>query len=96
MATLDRQVWIEANSWRTLVTLWNTNAIGVFLLPSDAEIKVRYGNGWPFGKDRQKHILDGTNEKRLIVSRWSILVARMQIRVQVSTNVSWRYIVEGP
>ena len=56
---------------RTLVTLWNTTATGVFLAPAGAQIKVRYGDAWPICRDSQRRTLDRATEKRLIVGRWS-------------------------
>ena len=86
----------RAGDWRTLATLWNTTATGVFVAPAGAQIKVRYGGGWPIGRDSQRQTLDGVIEKRLSVGRWSALVARMQIRVRQDTVVRWTYVVEGP
>ncbi len=87
---------VEAGDWRTLVTLWNTTATGVFLAPAGAQIKVRYGDGWPIGRDSQRQTLDGVTEKRLSVGRWSALVARMHVRVRQDTVIRWTYVVEGP
>ena len=87
---------VRAGDWRTLATLWNTTATGVFLAPAGAQIKVRYGGGWPFGRDRQRQTLDGVTEKRLSVGRWSALVARMQVRVRQDATIRWTYVVEGP
>ena len=91
-----RESRVRAGDWRTLVTLWNTTATGVFLATAGARIKVRYGDGWPIGRDRQRQTLDGVTEKRLSVGRWSALVARMQVRVQQDTVIRWTYVVEGP
>ncbi len=91
-----RETRVRAGGWRTVVTLWNTTATGVFIAPAGAQIKVRYGDGWPFGRDRQRQTLDGVTEKRLSVGRWSALVARMQVRVQQDTVIRWTYVVEGP
>ena len=91
-----RESLVRAGDWRTLVTLWNTTATGVFLAPAGAQIKVRYGNGWPVGRDSQRQTLDGVAEKRLSVGRFSVLVARMQVRVRQDTVIRWTYVVEGP
>ncbi len=45
---------VEAGDWQTLVTLWNTTATGLFRGPAGAQIKVRYGDGWPIGRDAQR------------------------------------------
>ncbi len=91
-----RESRVQAGDWRTLATLWNTTATGVFLAPPGAQIKVRCGDGWPIGRDRQRQTLDGVTEKRLSVGRWSALVARMQVRVRQDTTIRWTYVVEGP
>ena len=36
-----RESRVRAGDWRTLATLWNTTATGVFLAPAGAQIKVR-------------------------------------------------------
>ena len=95
MASVVRENWVAAGGWRTVATLWNTTAVGVFRSPAGARIKVRYGWGW-LGKDRQVQTLDGLTDKRLSVSRWSVLTGRMQVYVTTSTTVTWTYIVEGP
>ena len=91
-----RESRVRAGDWRTLATLWNTTATGVFLAPAGAQIKVRYGDGWPIGRDRQRQTLDGVTEKRLSVGRFSVLAARLQVRVQSTTVIFWTYVVEGP
>ena len=91
-----RESSVRAGDWRTLATLWNTTATGVFLAPAGAQIKVRYGDGWPIGRDSQRQTLDGVTEKRLNVGRFSVLVARMQVRVRQDTIIRWTYVVEGP
>lgn len=82
--------YVQAGDWRTLVSLWNTTATGVFRAPAGAEIKVRYGVGW-LGKDRQKQKLDGFTPKILSVGRWSATYSRMQIKVQESMYVDFDY-----
>ncbi len=91
-----RESRVRAGDWRTLATLWNSTATGVFLAPPGAQIKVRYGDGWPIGRDSQRQTLDGVTEKRLSVERFAELVARMQVRVQQDTVIRWTYVVEGP
>ena len=87
MPSEQRESRVRAGDWRTLATLWNTTATGVFLAPAGAQIKVRYGDGWPIGRDSRRQTLDGVTEKRLSVGRWSALVARMQVRVQQDTVI---------
>lgn len=87
---------VRSGKWRTVQTLWNTTATGRFEDPAGAKIKVRYGGGWWFGKDRQKQTLDGAEEKVLRVGRWSLVLARMQVRVEETTDVTWVFEVFGP
>lgn len=94
-ASVDRTDYVTAGDFRTLATLWNTNATGVFNCPAGAKIRVRYA-AWPFGVNRQEQDLDCQTFKRLSVSRWSVFVARMQIKVPTSTFVTWTYITTGP
>jgi len=79
---------VTAGGWRTLETFWNATTTAFFEDPGGAEIKIRY-SGWWFGVDRQRQTLDGERIKRLVVSRWSVFTARIQIRVQQSTNVTY-------
>ncbi|MCC6179493.1 MAG: hypothetical protein IT305_29640 [Chloroflexi bacterium] len=96
MPEYRRHSFVRAGDWRTVATLWNTNAIGVFRLPAGAEIKIRYGDGWPIGWDSQRQTLDGRTDRAISVGGWSIFVARMQVRVQHDTAVTWLYVVTGP
>jgi hypothetical protein len=50
-------------------------------------------SGWWFGADRQRQRLDGSTVKRLVISRWSVFTARLQIRVTNDTAVI--YVVEA-
>jgi hypothetical protein len=79
---------VTAGGWRTLETFWNVTTTAFFQAPGGAEIKIRY-SGWLFGADRQRQRLDGESIKRLAVGRWSVFTARIQIRVQQSTNVTY-------
>jgi len=79
---------VKAGDWRTLETYWNVTTTGFFQLPAGAQIKIRY-SGWWFGVDRQKQTLDGQSIKRLVVSPWSVFVARMQMRVSQDTVVTY-------
>ena len=94
-AASQRTSYVKSGDYRTLATLWNTNAGAAFQCPSGAKIRVLYGGGW-FSKSRQEQTLDCQTEKRLSVSKWSVFVARMQIKVPVSQNVNWAYLTDGP
>jgi hypothetical protein len=92
-----RTKFVKAGDWVTLETYWHTNATLTFLAPARAQIKVRYGGGWIFGWDSQKQTLDGVHAKTLSVSQTaSILVARVQIKVPTSTNVTYSEARTGP
>lgn len=92
--------FVQAGGWRTLERRFGYNVpqlIARFKEPAGAEIKVRYGDGWPFGKDRQKQTLDGQQMKELkIGGNSTIFVARMQIRVNVDTDVRYDLFTPGP
>ena len=63
----------------------------MFLRPGGAEIKVRYGNGWFLGEDRQHQTLDGVHPKELTVGLGSLVYARMQILVSRSREVTYDF-----
>jgi hypothetical protein len=84
-----REKLVKAGDWRTLETYWNATGHAFFQSPKGAEIKVRYGAGSIFGKDRQKQKLDGENTKKLEVGAFSVLYARMQMKVPQTTTVRY-------
>lgn len=96
MPTVVRQKLVRAGDWRTLESFWNTSAEGFFVAPAGAEIKVRYGDGWPVGKDSQKQRLDGMSQKKLEVGKASLVYARMQMRVAQDTQVTYTIALPGP
>jgi hypothetical protein len=86
-----REKFVRAGDWRTLETFWNVTTTAWFQSPAGAEVKIRY-SGWLFGVDRQRQRLDGVTVRRLVISRWSLFTARLQIRVLEDTAVI--YVVE--
>jgi hypothetical protein len=88
---VHRESYVKAGDWRTVASLWNASARGVFRAPAGAEIRVRYGSGW-FARNRQRQTLDGTTDKYLNVGGGSIFYARMQVKVPYDTWVNWTYI----
>ena len=94
-ASVERVNYVKSGDFRTVATLWNTTATGTFRCPAGAKIRVRYGGGW-FAVNRQNQTLNCDTAKRLSVGKWSLVVARMQIKVPTSQYVSWTYSVEGP
>ena len=90
--------FVKAGGWRTLERYFRSpDVIANFRNPPGAQIKVRYGDGWPFGRDRQKQTLNGDEVKQLRIGGFSTtFVARMQIKVLVDTDVSYDLILQGP
>ena len=81
-----REKFVRSGDWRTLETFWNVTTTAWFQKPAGAEVKIRY-SGWWFGADRQRQRIDGSTVKRLVISRWSVFTARLQIRVTNDTAV---------
>ncbi|MBK7873569.1 MAG: hypothetical protein IPJ74_24340 [Saprospiraceae bacterium] len=96
MAQVQRTKIVKAGDWRTLESGWNTTFTCRFVSPAGAQIKIRYGGGWIFGKDSQKQTLDGVRTKDLKVGKASLVYARVQMKVQQDSEVTYLYIVEGP
>lgn len=84
-----RTKYVKAGDWKTLESYWNATGHGYFRAPANAQIKVRYGAGSVFGKDRQKQTLNGNTVKSLEIGTWSVAYARLQIKVPQNTNVSY-------
>lgn len=96
MAVVTKTVFVTEGGWRTLETFFNASGVGVFKDPSGAQIKVRYGIG-SFGFDRQKQTLNGETDKRLDIGKGgSIARARMQMKVNQDTEVTYTLILPGP
>lgn len=96
MAEVQRRKLVSAGSWRTLESGWNSTFSCRFLHPAGAQIKIRYGGGWPFGRDSQKQTLDGRNPKSVHVGGGSVIYARVQMKVQQNVEVTYTYITTGP
>jgi hypothetical protein len=78
-----REKFVRSGDWRTLETFWNVTTTAWFQKPAGAEVKIL----------RQRQRLDGSTVKRLVISRWSVFTARLQIRVTNDTAVI--YVVEA-
>jgi len=87
--------FVDGGAWSTLEWFWGGTGRAVFLRPARAEIKVRYGNGWLLGEDRQYQALDGLHLKELKVGLGSLVCARMQILVSRSREVTYDLYSEG-
>jgi hypothetical protein len=96
MPVVTKRKVVKAGGWRTLESFWNATAEGFFIGPAGAEIKIRYGGGWPFGKDSQKQRLDGVKEKKLTVGKASLVYARMQMKVSQDAEVTYGIALPGP
>lgn len=79
---------VEPGEWRTLEEFWNAQGTAFFRWPADAEIRVRYGVGW-LGFSSQERTLDGERYERLSVGKGSVARARMQMKVQRATDVTY-------
>lgn len=82
---------VRRGAWRTLESGWNVKFWISFFGPRGAQVKVRYGGGWPFGWDSQKQTLNAEDIKWLKVTGSSILYARVQVYVQQDTDITYTY-----
>ena len=82
---------IQRGGWRTIESGWNAQFWVSFFRPQGAQIKVRYGGGWPFGWDSQKQTLDGVRIKYVKVTGSSIVYARVQVYVNQDTDITYTY-----
>lgn len=92
MAEVQRTKLVKAGDWRTLEYGWNAHFSCRFLNPAGAMIKVRYGDGWPFGWSSQEQTLDGVHQKTVHVGGGSVVYARVQMKVKKDTEVTYTYI----
>lgn len=88
---INKTKFVKRGAWRTLESGWNAQFWVSFFSPKGAQIKVRYGGGWPFGWDSQKQTLDGIQIKWVKVTRSSLVYARVQIYVQRDVDISYVY-----
>lgn len=91
MAEVVKTKTVRSGAWRTLEWGWNARFSVRFVLPAGAQVKVRYGLGW-FGWDSQKRTLSGNSPVLLRVGGGSIAYARVQMKVQATTDVTYTYI----
>ena len=89
--TMTKTRFVEVGAWRTLEAFWGGKGSAVFRRPARAQIKIRYGNGWWFGKDGQQQSLDGLQAKALRVGSESVFYARMQMMVPRSVEVTYEF-----
>ncbi|MEO6314772.1 MAG: hypothetical protein ABIU63_04640 [Chitinophagaceae bacterium] len=91
MAGITKTKNVKRGGWRTLESGWNALFWVSFFNPHSAQIKVRYGGGWPVGWDSQKQTLDGVHVKFVQVTRSSVTYARVQVYTQVDTAITYTY-----
>jgi hypothetical protein len=92
MAEVQRTKSVKAGAWQTLESGWHVSFNCRFLEPAGAQIKIRYGNGWPIGWDSDKQTLDGRHFKTVQVGAASWVYARVQIKVERDFEVTYTYI----
>ena len=86
---------VKKGGWRTLENFWNAKADIVFVKPTGATVKIRYGSTKKyFGKDRQKQRLKSNEPVVLKVGSYSAVRARVQIYVERDTDVTY-YVYPG-
>ncbi len=88
---ITRTKFVKKGAWRTLESGWNAKFWVSFYNPNGAQVKVRYGGGWPVGWDSQRQTLNGETTKWVIVSGSSILYARVQVYVQQDIDITYGY-----
>lgn len=87
---------VKPGDWRTLESSWNVPFTAWFRAPIGAKVKIRYGIGY-LGKDGSKATLDGTKVRELSASGMgSLLYARLQIKVETETSVSYQISMGSP
>jgi hypothetical protein len=79
---------IRSGKWRTVESFWNASGTAFFRAPAGARIKVRHGVGF-LGFNSQTQTLNGSDYKTLKGGAGSVVVARMQVRVSGSTDVTY-------
>jgi hypothetical protein len=82
MVNVQRTKRVAAGDWQTLESGWNATFDCQFVAPVGAQVKIRYGTGWIFGRDSQRQTLDGINTKTLHVGLGSVAYARVQMKLQ--------------
>jgi hypothetical protein len=73
---------------QTVETYWNATGTAFFRGPVGAKINVKYGKG-RFSVNRQVQTLDGTTVKKLTVGKASIFLARMRVKVERTSDVTY-------
>jgi len=79
---------VRRGGWRTVEQFWNAKGTAFFRHPAGTRIKVRYGVGF-LGKDGQQQTLNGTDYKKLSIGFGAVTRARMQIKVDENTEVTY-------
>ena len=88
--TVLRTKRLPGGTTQTVESFWNSTATAFFRGPAGAKINVKYGKG-RFSVNRQKQTLDGVTVKKLVVSKGSLVLARMRVKVPVDAEVTYDF-----
>ncbi len=92
----SRTKTVSPGDWRTLESSWNVSFTAWFKQPAGAQVKIRYGTSF-LGMDGTKVKLDGTTVRELSASGMgSLFYARLQIKVERETTVSYQIAMGSP
>ena len=83
-----REKHLTSGETHTVESFWNASATAFFRQPVGAKINVKYGKGW-FSVNVQSQTLDGETYKKLTVGAGSLALARMRVKVPVTTDLSY-------
>lgn len=83
-----REKRLPGGTTQTVETYWNATGTAFFRGPAGANINVKYGKG-RFSVNRQVQTLDGTSVKKLTVGKASIFLARMRVKVERTSDVTY-------
>ncbi|SDP49052.1 hypothetical protein SAMN04487914_11344 [Arthrobacter sp. ok909] len=75
---------------QTVESFWNATGTAFFRGPAGATINVKYGKGW-LSVNRQKQTLDGKSVKKLVVGAGSLAYARMRVKLNVASEVTYDF-----
>ena len=79
---------LSGGTTQTVESYWNATGTAFFRAPTGAKINVKYGKG-RFSVNRQVQTLDGKSIKRLSVGKGSIFLARMRVKVDHQSEITY-------
>jgi hypothetical protein len=80
--------FVKKNSWCTLEKLWNKKMVIILCGPPNIKIRLTYGPPVLSITD-QILVLDGTSEKIIEISRWSLLTAKVEARADTECFINY-------